>query len=190
MKYLILFFLAVLGTSCEQLTKNNPFKDIEPTTTDSVIRAKELNDSAITVAQKDLKRYGVYAIEVFDQAIAMNPTYVKPLVNKLGIQIQLRKYDDALATSESLMKLKPNSHQVYLIRGILYRLKNDGINAGAEFDFADKLYVQKGGDSSGAYQPSILTDPALGLLESGRLDSTQRANQEVLLALTWNELKN
>lgn len=182
--------VGLLGfSSCQQLVDNNPFKDVEPTTTDSSLRARELNDSAITVAAKDITRFGRNAVEVLDESIALDPSYIKPQVNKLGIQLQMKKYKDALATTEPLVKLKKDDAAIYLIRGMLYHMNGEPANASAEIEFAERLSNQLDSSKAGLYQ-GIFQDPTLSLYKGAQFDSTRLARFESLLFDSWTTLKN
>ncbi|TNE79963.1 MAG: hypothetical protein EP332_09425 [Bacteroidetes bacterium] len=188
-----LLLSAALGlltfSSCQQLVDNNPFIDKEPTTTDSTLRARELNDSAITVAAKDMTRYGRNALEVLDASIALDPSYDKPQVNKLGILLQMKKYKDALAASDGLVKLKSNEPAVYLIRGMLYHMIGEAANASAEIEYCERLSSQADSSKAQLYQ-GIFQDSTLSLYKEVEFDSTRIARFESLLFDSWTTLKN
>ncbi len=182
--------VGLLGfSSCQQLVDNNPFKDIEPTTTDSSLRARELNDSAISIAAKDMTRQGRYAVEVLDDAIALDPSYIKPQVNKLGILLQMKKYKDALPATEGLVKLKSEDPAVYLIRGMLYHMNGEPANASAEIEFAERLSNQLDSSKAVLYR-GIFQDTTLSLYKGAKFDSTRLARFESLLFDSWSSLKN
>lgn len=178
-----------LFSSCQQLVDNNPFVEKEPTTTDSTLRARELNDSAITVAAKDITRFGRNAVEVLDESIALDPSYDKPQVNKLGILLQMKKYKDALESTETLVKLKANEPAIYLIRGMLYHMIGEAANASAEIEYSERLSNQSDSIKVQLYK-GIYQDSTLSLYKESAFDSMRIARFESLLFDSWSSLKN
>lgn len=132
MKYSYLLIAGLLF-SCSP--SNNPFQDVEPTTTDPVIRARELNDSAIDLFSQG-ERLGDAALDVFDQAIALDSNYDKPHINKIAVLMQLRRFNDAQKVTESLLSKRSTDPNLMALAGMLYRLDGDTANALIYMDLA------------------------------------------------------
>ena len=119
----ILFGLFIL-TACN----GNPFAKIEPTTTDPVVRARELNDSAIDLFTKGV-RYGEDVLRIFDQAQALDSNYDKPIINKIGVLMQLSRFDEAREVCFELSEKRTNDADVLALTGMLYKISGDEANA-------------------------------------------------------------
>ncbi|MDX5321710.1 MAG: hypothetical protein LPK45_11280 [Bacteroidota bacterium] len=135
MKHSIILLFALMA-ACSP--SNNPFVEVEPTTTDPVIRARELNDSAIDLFTKNQKLNGDAALLIFDDAMALDSTYDKPLINKIAVLMQLRRFDEATKVAEKLHKLRPVDAELTALSGWLYRLQSDTANAVVYFGEAIK----------------------------------------------------
>ncbi len=111
----------------------------EPTTTDPIIRARELNDSAIDLFAKD-QRYGDNALQIFEDALALDSSYDKPYINKIAVLMQLRRFDQAHIASEALRKMRPTDADLLVLTGILFRLDGDSANSIEYFNTAVPMY--------------------------------------------------
>jgi|GEM_PF-2295963 len=111
----------------------------EPTTTDPIIRARELNDSAIDLFSKN-ERYGDAALQIFDDALALDSSYDKPYINKIAVLMQLRRFDKAHEASETLRKMRPADADLLVLTGILFRLDGDSANSIEYFNTAIPMY--------------------------------------------------
>lgn len=116
-----------------------PFKDVEPTTTDPVIRARELNDSAIDLFTRN-PAYGDNALAVFDASIALDSSYDKPQINKIAVLMQLKRFEAAQKAAETLRQLRPADADLLVLTGMLFRLDGDSANAGEYFSAATGMY--------------------------------------------------
>ncbi len=160
---------ALLALAC------NPFGETEPTTTDPVIRARELNDSAIDLVSKDI-RYADYAIAVFDDAIALDSTYDKPLINKLGLQLQLERYEAALETAEKLRVLNWVRGDVLACTGMIYRILGDTANMTEYLYASSKSYQQELSnlDTAGPVYRTTATELALVYLLLDKREESEK----------------
>lgn len=140
MKYILLAL--PLFFACES---GIPFKEVEPTTTDPVIRARELNDSAIDLFAKN-QAYGDNALAVFDAAIALDSHYDKPHINKIAVLMQLRRFEAAQQSAESLRLLRPADADLLVLSGMLYRLEGDSANSLEYFHAATGMYQNNMGN--------------------------------------------
>jgi len=134
MKYtfiLLAFFLFACDT--------NILPEEEPTTTDPVIRARELNDSAIDLFAKD-QRYGDNALKIFDDAVALDSTYDKPYINRIAVLMQLRRFAEASQASETLRKMRATDADLLVLTGVLFRLDGDSANSIEYFNSAIPVY--------------------------------------------------
>ncbi len=116
-----------------------PFKDVEPTTTNPVIRARELNDSAIDLFTRN-PAYGDNALAVFDASIALDSSYDKPQINKIAVLMQLKRFEAAQKAAETLRQLRPADADLLVLTGMLFRLDGDSANAGEYFSAATGMY--------------------------------------------------
>ena len=66
------------------------------------------------------------AIECFDKAIEINPSFELPWVNKAKILFKLRKYDEALNCVNKALELHPNWVEALKLKGMI--LINKGRN--------------------------------------------------------------
>src|SRR5688500_18323732 len=115
---ILLYSLCFLALSCKN---TNPFKEVEPTTTDPVIRARELNDSAIDIVTASI-RLAEPALVLFDEASALDSTYDKPVLNKLGIYLQLKKFEEAKVCCERLRQMRPHDADLVVCAAMVYRM--------------------------------------------------------------------
>lgn len=138
MKYLLLalplFFACDGGMSF--------IKEVEPTTTDPIIRARELNDSAIDLFTKDA-RYGDNALVIFDESIKLDSNYDKPHINKIAVLMQLKRFEAAQKASEALRQLRPSDADLLVLNGMLFRLEGDSANAVEYFSAATVMYQNR-----------------------------------------------
>lgn len=133
---ILLYSLSLLALSCQN---TNPFKEIEPTTTDPVIRARELNDSAIDLVTASI-RLAEPALAIFDEASALDSTYDKPVLNKLGIYLQLKKMDEAKVCCERLRQMRPYDADLLVCEAMVYRMDGDTANSMAYLSSAQQMY--------------------------------------------------
>lgn len=134
MKYSFLILFSLL-LAC----KGNPFQEEKPTTTDPVIRARELNDSAIDLFTKD-EKLGDRALLVFEDAMKLDSTYDKPYINKIAVLMQLKRFAEARDAAEGLRKLRPTDADLLVLNGVLFRLDGDSANAVEYFSAASGMY--------------------------------------------------
>ncbi len=170
MKYFLIFSLLFLF-ACDA----HILPEEEPTTTDPVIRARELNDSAIDLFSQD-QRYGDNALEIFDAAIALDSSYDKPYINKIAVLMQLRRFDQARIASETLRKMRPTDADVLVLTGVLFRLDGDSANAVEYFNTAIPMYQNSLSnlDSLAPVYHAINNKLALTYWLIGRVDETER----------------
>ncbi len=130
MRSILIASIAIAFVACEY---TRPTKEISA---DPKIRAMELNDSAVDLMQSSAVFYADGAVEVLYQSIALDSTYDKPWANMAGIYMQKRNFNAALKAISELEKLKPNSPDLHMTKGLLYSRLNDQLNAEAEYQFA------------------------------------------------------
>jgi len=133
----IIFLLLSISilSSCQD---NSLFKE-EPTTTDPVIRARELNDSAIDLVSENIKNSDA-ALAVFDASYQLDTLYDKPLINKIAVLMQLKRFQEAGEVADKLLSLRPIDADLHVLRGLLYRITGDDANASAFLGQGLQLY--------------------------------------------------
>jgi tetratricopeptide (TPR) repeat protein len=76
------------------------------------------------------------AISLLDQATQIDTSYYLAYENKLMIQLQLKQFDKALATSNNLLRINPQIPGSYITVGILYEKNGDSITSRKYFEDA------------------------------------------------------
>lgn len=114
----ILSLLLIVGLiSCkhgkEQNLKFNP-------------QAIELNNQALKISHNF--KYDS-AMNLYDQAIALDTNYYFPHLNKIGIYIGLREYDKAIYESELVIRKKPDLAESWFLAGCLIEYQGDNEKA-------------------------------------------------------------
>ena len=195
MKYALIFSLIFLF-ACD----TNILPEEEPTTTDPVIRARELNDSAIDLFAKD-QRYGDNALQIFDDALALDSTYDKPYINKIAVLMQLRRFAEASQASETLRKMRPTDADLLVLTGVLFRLDGDTANSIEYFNSAIPMYQNSMSnlDSLAPVYQAERNKLALTYWLIGRMDETEklvpgmtqeeRPSDEQIAAELWINLR-
>ncbi|MHB1278088.1 MAG: hypothetical protein ACYC1Q_06790 [Bacteroidia bacterium] len=195
MKYILLAL--PLFFACEG---GMPFKEAEPTTTDPVIRARELNDSAIDLFTKNAA-YGDNALVVFDASIALDSSYDKPHINKIAVLMQLRRFEAAQKAAETLRLLRPADADLLVLTGMLFRLDGDSANALEYFSAATGMYqnnivnldtlapVYEGEKNKLALVYWIIGNNAEAEHHAPGMTSEERPTDEIIAAEFWKGLK-
>ncbi|HCS20590.1 MAG TPA: hypothetical protein DIW47_08520 [Bacteroidetes bacterium] len=177
-----------------------PFKEVEPTTTDPVIRARELNDSAIDLFTKN-SAYGDNALAVFDASIALDSSYDKPHINKIAVLMQLRRFDAAQKAAETLRLLRPADADLLVLTGMLFRLEGDSANAVEYFSAATGMYqnnmanldslapVYQGEKNKLALVHWIMGHNAESERYAPGMTSEERPTDEIIAAEFWKGLQ-
>lgn len=153
----------------------NPFEKVEPTTTDPVVRARELNDSAIDLFSRG-DRFGEDALRIFNEAHDLDSNYDKPIINKIAVLMQLRRFDDAKIVCNELLNKRPNDADVLALIGMLYKISGDEANAEAYFnEGCNQLKNNIGNlDSTGLAYSAHINKLALLYWVSNQPDETER----------------
>jgi len=87
-----------------------------------------------------LKKDFVKAIDMFQQGISVDPTYILIQVNLATAQVQAGRVDDALSTFEGILKRSPGIAGVHKNLGMIYtRHKNDTAKAIHHFEESLRL---------------------------------------------------
>ena len=122
----ILIFLSITFCSCGQ--KN---------TKDKVDQAAvKFNNSAMAMV-KYLKNAdsSQKAVELLDSATRLDTNYYLGYFNKLMFLNSLKQYDKAILTTQNLIRLRPDAHDLYIIGGVFCEKNYDTISS--------KKYFQK-----------------------------------------------
>ncbi|HEU5166634.1 MAG TPA: hypothetical protein VFU29_13885 [Chitinophagaceae bacterium] len=85
-------------------------------------KAKQLNDSAMTLIRYMKDDSSQKAILLLDEAIKIDSNYFIAYWNKLSLQSQLKQYDKAIATGKEILKLNKSPYYNFLIATFYYRL--------------------------------------------------------------------
>jgi tetratricopeptide (TPR) repeat protein len=96
----------------------------------------KLNNSAMKMVQY-LKNTdsSKKAIELLDSATTLDTNYYLGYFNKLMFLNSLRQYEKAILTTQNLIRLRPDAHDLYIIGGVFCEKNNDTITS--------KNYFQK-----------------------------------------------
>ena len=96
--------------------------------------AVELNNRAMKlVVFIDNADSSTKAIALLEQATTIDTNYFLGHYNKLMFLIQLKQFDNAIATINKLILLRPGAHDLYLQCGFLYERVNDTVSSKAYF---------------------------------------------------------
>jgi tetratricopeptide (TPR) repeat protein len=87
------------------------------------------------------------AIILFDKAIAIDKTYYLPHSNKIGIYINRKEFDKALAESEMVVQLKPDLAEGWNFTGMLHDGLGDSLAAKKCYRKSIELFDQRISDS-------------------------------------------
>ena len=122
----ILIFLSIALYSCGQKNTKNKVDQA----------AVKLNYSAMTMV-KYLKNAdsSQKAIALLDSATTLDTNYYLGYFNKLMFLNSLKQYDKAISTTQNLIRLRPDAHDLYIIGGVFCEKNNDTISS--------KKYFQK-----------------------------------------------
>lgn len=74
------------------------------------------------------------AISLLDKATVIDSNYFLGYLNKLMFLNQLKQWDKAILTTNKLIQLKPNAHDLYLTGGIFYERIKDTISSKNYFE--------------------------------------------------------
>lgn len=120
----ITFFSFIALYSCQQGAAK---REVDPA-------AVKLNDSAMKYTSyihnvDSLQK----AISLLDSATSIESNYFLGHYNKLMFFNELKQYDKAILTINSLIKLRPSAHDLYLTGGILHERMGDTTSSKAYF---------------------------------------------------------
>jgi tetratricopeptide (TPR) repeat protein len=120
----ILIFLSIALYSCGQ--KNTKTK-VDQT-------AVNINNSAMTMV-KYLKNAdsSQKAIELLDSATTLDTNYYLGYFNKLMFLNNLKQFDKAILTTQNLIRLRPDAHDLYIIGGVFCEKNSDTISSKGYF---------------------------------------------------------
>jgi tetratricopeptide (TPR) repeat protein len=93
------------------------------------LSAKNLNDSAVSLAMSWEVREVSEAVGLLDKALEIDPEYFTAYWNKASFLCTLKKYNDALATIDQAIQLDPNRPGSYFFKGTICDAKDDSVNA-------------------------------------------------------------
>lgn len=96
--------------------------------------AVELNNRAMKlIAFIDNADSSTKAIALLEQATTIDTNYFLGHYNKLMFLSQLKQFDNAIATINKLILLRPGAHDLYLQGGFLYEQVNDTVSSKVYF---------------------------------------------------------
>jgi|GEM_PF-4029146 len=104
----------------------------------SHLQARALYDSAMNVVFE--KHDHQAAIDLLNQATAIDSNYVSAYYSKLSLQMDLKEVDSALITAKKLRSLIPRMPDYAVTEGLLYEMKGDTISSAKCFEQASVLY--------------------------------------------------
>jgi tetratricopeptide (TPR) repeat protein len=105
--------------------------------------AISLNDSAMQLARSYDSLQIETALDLWEQAIALQPDYDIALMNKLVFLNHQGRITEAMATLEKLETLQPENSELKVWSGIFTELHQDSTLAREKFVLADKLYKKQ-----------------------------------------------
>jgi tetratricopeptide (TPR) repeat protein len=133
MKNLMYILAFIVFISCGQIDKKEGKFQIDE-------KAKQLNDSAIGLANTFDNNKILEAIKLFDQATKIQPNYYVAYWNKMVYQNQLGLANDAFETLKKLEELRPKNPDLKVTAGIFMETNFDSIKAREKFIEAEKIY--------------------------------------------------
>jgi tetratricopeptide (TPR) repeat protein len=74
------------------------------------------------------------AINLLDSATGIDSNYYLGYFNKLMFLNNLKQYDKAISATKSLIKLRPNAHDLYILNGVFFEKVNDSISSKGCFE--------------------------------------------------------
>src|SRR4051794_18718285 len=106
-KLSIVFVLFLCLSGCAQTDTESKTKHIVNP------KARQLNDSAMTLTRSLKDEDYQKAIMLFDQAIEIDSNYTLAYWNKLSFQTQLKQYDKAIQTAKQLTTLSKSPYYYF-----------------------------------------------------------------------------
>ena len=121
---LICFFLLFGFYSCGQSTKKNKINS----------KAIKLftEASKLMVFVKDIDS-SKKALSLLDSSTIIEPDYYLGHFNKLVFLNRLKQFDKAVVTAGNLIRLRPNAHDLYIVRGVFSEKIGDTISSSKDF---------------------------------------------------------
>ena len=161
----ILYYILFLGVfiSCEKAKKENEKTEINK-------QAFDLNNHGAKLILTQNNDSILKAIELFNEAIKIQPNYYLAYWNKFTFLNKLGKTETAFETLKQLEKLKPNNPSIKVVAGIFIEQNKDSLEARNKFLEADKIYNNILDTLKFKNDPnqSILTNKAVNLKLLGR----------------------
>lgn len=142
MKKMLLLICVIVFVSCQNKKSTNV---ITESTFNSI--AVAFNDSAVNILQQgrltgmtDSIANKCYAL--LDSSIIIEPHYVIAYINKIGLQKELRQYNDAIITAKELLSIK-NAPEYIVELGSLYQLAGDIESAKRNYSDAFEVFTER-----------------------------------------------
>lgn len=120
--------------SCGQTGNNEEKNQVDE-------RAKELNNRGIELTMNFNNDSILKAIELFDQATALQPDFYLAYWNKFVYQNQLGQKSEAFETLKKLETISPNNPDLKATAGVFIELSGDSLAARQKFLQADQIYT-------------------------------------------------
>jgi len=105
------------------------------------LSVKEINDSVITLTNhyQDTAKFK-QAINLLNEAIHLDSNHFDSYSEKLFFETAVGDFESASTTSTQLIKMKPDSADLYFQRGLFKELINDSVSSMPDFAKAVVLY--------------------------------------------------
>jgi tetratricopeptide (TPR) repeat protein len=100
------------------------------------------NDSAVSITKNytDTTQFSK-AIELLNRAIELDSNYFKSFINRLFFEESLGHFDKATVTLGRMIRLRPDSAELYLKNGTYYEISGDTVSAFANYNRALPRYT-------------------------------------------------
>jgi tetratricopeptide (TPR) repeat protein len=120
---LILFLLCIGNISCGQTKK-------EKTKSEAIKLCTEASKLTKFSAERDSC---IKALILLDRATQIDSNYYLGYMNKLIFLSSLKLLDKSVLAVTNLIRLEPNAHDIYILRGIFYEKMKDTISSRSDF---------------------------------------------------------
>jgi tetratricopeptide (TPR) repeat protein len=184
MKQIICILTILIFFSCGRIENKRSDNKVD-------IKAKELNDKGVELAMSFQNDSIKRAIELFNQAIDLQPDFYLAYWNKFVFQNQLGQKSEAFETLKKLETLKPNNPELLVTTGIFIELRGDSSTARQKFLKADQIYtsiIDTLSQKTVTYQMT-LTSKAVNMKFLGQEDEANKIFENVISQNSNSNLK-